>query len=147
MHNLIPKFSIVFAAVAFNNAVLTIGSAQASIVTYDFTVNVTQGALVGQSYKGTFSYDDATLKGTGIETLGVDQKLSVCMNYFGRNYTEVNDTSYPEFPKLMFKDGAITQLDFWIQPNQRLNWWNLPGWDINLSKRPANAGVPKCQAK
>lgn len=145
MRNLISKLSIAFAAVALNNAVLTTSPAQASVVTYDFTVNVTQGPLAGQSYSGTFRYDDSTLEETGVETLGVNQELSVCMNYFGRNYTAVDDTSYPAFPKLIFEDGTITQLDFWIQPNQRVNWWNLPGWEINLSERPENAGASNCQ--
>ncbi|MBD2060463.1 hypothetical protein H6F88_31460 [Oculatella sp. FACHB-28] len=145
MCNPISRLSIAFAAVVLNSAALTISPVQASIVTYDFTVNVTQGPLAGQSYGGTFSYDDATLEGAGVETLGIEQDLSVCMNYFGRNYTEVDDTSYPDFPTLIFEDGAITQLDFWVQPNQRINWWDLPGWEVNLSERPADADVPACQ--
>lgn len=147
MHNLSPKLSTAFLAVALSSAALITSSAQASTVSYDFTVNVTQGPLAGQSYSGTFSYDDSTLEGSGIEILGIEQELSVCMNYFGRNYTELDDTSYPEFPKLLFEDGAITQLDFWVQPNQRVNWWNLSGWDISVSRRSESARVPECQAE
>jgi hypothetical protein len=57
----------------------------------------------------------------------------------------VDDTNYPNFPKLMFENGIITQLDFWIQPNDRVNWWDLPGWEVDLSRRPTNAVVPDCQ--
>jgi hypothetical protein len=147
MRNLSPKSLIAFAAVVLNSVVLAGRPVQASIVTYDFTVNVTEGSLSGQSYSGAFSYDDSTLEATGVETLGVDQELSVCMNYAGHTYTEVDDTSYPAFPKLIFEDGTITQLDFWVQPNQRVNWWNLPGWEVSLSERPTDAGVLDCQVR
>jgi hypothetical protein len=141
----ISIISVVTGAAILATAAIATNQAQAAIVTYDFTVNVAKGSLAGQSFNGTFSYDDATLKGTGVETLGINQGLTVCMNYFGRNYTEVNDTSYPALPKLILEDGVIQQLDFWVQPNQRVNWWNLPGWNVNLSKRPAKTVASACQ--
>jgi hypothetical protein len=147
MFNLLPKFSVAIATVALGTAAIATSQAQASIVTYDFTVNVTQGSLAGQSYTGTFSYDDSTLKGTGIEKLGVEQGLTVCMNYFGRNYTEASDRDYPKFPTLVFENGEINQLDFWVQPQNRVVWWNLPGWEVNLSRRQASADVPNCQGR
>ncbi|VXD24196.1 hypothetical protein [Planktothrix paucivesiculata] len=109
------------------------GEAQASIITYDFTVNVRAGALTGKSFNGTFSYDDSSLTGSGVEELGVNQGLTVCMNFFGRNYNETEDSSYPMLPKLVFENGLIKQLDFWIEPNKRLNWWNESGWEVTLS--------------
>src|SRR6476646_2183061 len=86
---------------------------QAIPVTYDFTVNVNKGSLAGQSYSGTFSYDNAKVKGTGIEEVGVAQGLTVSMNYFRRTYRETDDSSYPAFPKLIFENGKLKQLDFW----------------------------------
>jgi len=148
MLNLFSKRSFVIAIAALSTAVITTSLAHASSITYDFTVNVTQGSLAGKTFNGTFSYDDATLKGTGIEELGLAQGLTACMNYFGRNYSETDDTSYPAFPKLVFEDGKIKQLDFWIQPNKRLNWWDLPGWEVNLSMRKAAASaVSNCQKR
>jgi len=148
MLNLFSKRSFVIAIAALSTAVITTSLAHASTITYDFTVNVTQGSLAGKTFNGTFSYDDATLKGTGIEELGVAQGLTACMNYFGRNYSETDDTSYPAFPKLVFEDGKIKQLDFWIQPNKRLNWWDLPGWEVKLSMRKAAASaVSNCQKR
>jgi len=148
MLNLFSKRSFVIAIAALSTAVITTSLAHASTITYDFTVNVTQGSLAGKTFNGTFSYDDATLKGTGIEELGLPQGLTACMNYFGRNYSETDDTSYPAFPKLVFEDGKIKQLDFWIQPNKRLNWWDLPGWEVNLSMRKAAASaVSNCQKR
>ncbi|MBW4681475.1 MAG: hypothetical protein KME19_15365 [Microcoleus vaginatus WJT46-NPBG5] len=146
MFNLFSKHSFAFASAALYTAVITTSQAYASTITYDFTVNVTQGALAGKTFKGTFSYDDATLKGTGIEELGVAEGLTACMNYFGRNYNETDDTGYPAFPKLVFEDGKIKQLDFWIQPNKRVNWWNLAGWEVTLSMPQADASADsKCQ--
>jgi hypothetical protein len=55
------------------------------------------------------------------------------MNYFGQNYTEDNDTSYPTLPKLIVENGVIQQLDFWVQPNQRINWRNLPGLKLECN--------------
>ena len=57
------------------------------------------------------------------------------MTFLEQNYTEKEDRDYPEFPKLIFEDGAIQRLDFWIEPNERDIWWGRPGWDIELSPR------------
>lgn len=149
MLNFASTHSVTIASVILGIATIVTAPVQASPVTYDFTVDVTQGALAGQSYSGTFSYDDEVLKGTGSETIGVNQGLTVCMNYFGQNYTEVNDRDYPNFPTIVFENGEIQYLDFWIQPSDRVVWWNLPGWKVNLSRRQAEeatgVGVPNCQ--
>lgn len=147
MLKLLSKRSFALASAALTPAVITTSLAHAATITYDFTVNVNQGALAGKTFNGTFSYDDATLKGTGVEELGVAEGLTVCMNYLGRNYSETDDTSYPAFPKLVFEDGKIKQLDFWIQPNKRVNWWNLPGWEVKLSMHNAASAVPNCQKR
>lgn len=135
MLNLFPKLSIAIAS----TAVIAASQAYASPITYDFTVNVTQGSLAGKSFSGTFSYDDSTLKGIGAEELGVAEGLTICMNFLGRNYNETNDSSYPTLPKLVFEDGKIKRLDFWIEPGKRLLWWTLPGWDVDFSLRKASS--------
>lgn len=145
MPKLFPKLSIAIISVALSTAVAI--RSQASTISYDFTVNVTKGSLAGKSFNGTFSYDNSTLKNTGIEKLGIAQGLRVCMNYFGRNYSEADDTSYPSFPKLIFDNGKLKQLDFWVQPNKRANWWNMPGWEVKLSTRKADASVLNCQKR
>jgi hypothetical protein len=146
MLNLFSKRSFAIASAVVGTAVITTSLTHASTITYDFTVNVTKGSLAGKSFNGTFSYDDATLKGTGVEELGVTQGLTVCMNYLGRNYSETDDSSYPTKPKLVFENGKIKQLDFWIQPNKRVNWWNLPGWEVKLSiPKAAASAILNCQ--
>jgi hypothetical protein len=146
MPNLFPKLSIAIAYVALSTAV-AIKSQASTTINHDFTVNVTSGSLAGKSFNGTFSYDNSTLKNTGIEELGIAQGLKVCMNYFGRNYSETDDTSYPTFPKLIFDNGKLKQLDFWVQPNKRANWWNMPGWEVKVSMRKASATVQNCQRR
>lgn len=77
MLNMFPKLSVALAS----TAVIAASQAYASPITYDFTVNVTQGSLAGKSFSGNFSYDDSTLKGIGAEELGVAEGLTVCMNF------------------------------------------------------------------
>lgn len=109
-----------------------VSPAWAEIQTYDFTVNVTQGALAGQTYSGSFRFDDSSLIGSGDETLTVEDGLTVQMNFFGRDYTEIDDADYPAFPQLQFEDGEIHRLDFWIESGERVIWWDLPGWEVHL---------------
>lgn len=108
---------------------------QAAPVMYDFTVKVTQGKLAGKSFQGTLRYDDANLQGKGIETIDTTQGLQVCMNFFGRHYRETQDSNQPEFPKLVFQNGQIQTLDFWIEPGKRLNWGTLPGWETTFTRK------------
>ncbi|MBE9002081.1 hypothetical protein IQ274_28735 [Nostoc sp. LEGE 12447] len=160
MLKLLPKFSIAIVppgwafcvsaitTAALTTAVIATSQAQNSTVSYDFTINVTKGSLAGKSFNGSFSYDNSTLKGIGIEELGVTQGLKTCFNYLGRNYSESNDRDYPTFPKLVFENGKIKQLDFWVQPEKRVVWWNLPGWEVKYSQRQASAPtVQDCQKR
>ncbi len=103
--------------------------------------NFWRGLLAGKSFSGIFNYDDSTLKGIGSEELGVAEGLTVCMNFLGRNYKETDDSSYPAFPKLVFEDGKIKRLDFWIEPGKRIVWWKLPGWKVDFSLRKASSGA------
>jgi hypothetical protein len=143
----ISKLSVAIATTLLST-VVTATQACAVPVTYDFTITVTKGGLAGNSFNGSFTYDDANLKGKGVEELGIDEGLTTCINYLGRTYRETDDTSYPTFPKLRFEDGKIAQLNFWIQPNQRVNWWNLPGWEVKLSgPLKSDSTVPNCQKR
>ena len=143
----ISKLSVAIATTLLST-VVTATQAYAVPVTYDFTITVTKGGLAGNSFNGSFTYDDANLKGKGVEELGIDEGLTTCLNYLGRTYRETDDTSYPTFPKLRFEDGKIAQLNFWIQPNQRVNWWNLPGWEVKLSgPLKSDSTVPNCQKR
>lgn len=148
MLKLLPKFAIGIATAALSTGVIGTSLAQNSTVSYDFTINVTKGSLAGKSFNGSFSYDNSTLKGIGVEELGVGQGLKACFNYLGRNYSQSDDRDYPTFPKLIFENGLIKQLDFWLEPTKRVVWWNLPGWEVKYTQRQASAStVLNCQKR
>ena len=123
------------ATVAMISIAIDTRPLQAIPVTYDFTVEVTQGTLAGNTFSGSLTYDDEAIMGIGTEEIGVENSLTVTMEFLGQTYSEISDSQYPEFPKLRFEDGEIQQLDFWIEPGERLIWWNLPGWEIDLSRQ------------
>ena len=126
---------LVTATVPSIMLVIDVPPIQAMPVTYDFTVVVTEGSLAGNTFKGSFSYDDEVLSGVGTEEIGIADGLTVNMTFFGQDYTETADRNYPAFPKLIFEDGKIQRLDFWIESGERQVWWGLPGWKIELSPR------------
>ncbi|MGK7932787.1 MAG: hypothetical protein AB4041_15330 [Microcystaceae cyanobacterium] len=117
---------------------------QAKPIIYDFTVRVTDGALQGNSFQGFFIYDDESVSGSGKEEIGVEEGLKVCMNFFGQNYAETNDSNYPNLPKLTLNDGEVENLDFWIEEERRLPWWNLQGWEVSTTQRETSEDLPTC---
>ena len=124
-----------FSTVMLTMVAVNLPEVQAAPITYDFTVVVTEGSLAGNTFNGSFTYDDTMVEGVGTETLGVEDGLKVNMNFLGENYTETADIDYPQFPQLVFEAGEIQRLDFWIEPGKRAVWWGLPGWEIELSPR------------
>ena len=128
-------FGAAIVLVPIVNLIANIHLVEAKPVTYDFTVVVNQGSLSGKSFDGSFTYDDELLTGQGTEELDVKKGLSVNMNFLGKMYREIDDTSYPEYPKLIIQDGEIQTLDFWVEPIKRIIWWGLPGWNVEFSRR------------
>ena len=107
-------------------------SLQAAPVTYHFTVEVTEGSLAGNTFEGEFTYEDSTLTGQGEEVLRVEDGLSVSMTMLEQTITETDDVDYPDYPQLLFTDGAVERLELWGESEERGSWWNLPGWDVTL---------------
>lgn len=106
------KLASATAAAALSFVVMEAKTVQAATVTYDFTVDVTSGPLTGTQPSGSFSYNDSTLTGTGLETLGVAQGLSVAFNFLGKTYKETNDIEFPEFPIVQFQERKLLGLNF-----------------------------------
>lgn len=116
MQNLSDKFVLAIASVGVSLATITASPVQAATVTYNFELNVIDGLYAGETGKGSFSYDDSTLTGEGLESLGVDEGLAVQLNFLGINYTEaddVNDNDNPldVEPLVNFADGNLLGLD------------------------------------
>lgn len=89
---------------------------QAALVNYDFLVNATSGDNPGQ-YFGSFQYDDSTLTNVGLETIGVENGLTLAFNYLGTDYTEEDDTDFDLFPIVSFNNGQILGLSYFV-PDQ-----------------------------
>jgi hypothetical protein len=62
---------------------LALPAAQAATQLYAFSGTLESGALLGTSYQGQFSFDDASLTLTGEEYLGVD---SLAMSFLGNQW-------------------------------------------------------------
>jgi hypothetical protein len=59
----------------------------AAIISYDFTVDIDSGSLLGNSYTGFFSYDDASVTPTGFSSADL---TNFAFDFLGSLYT-LND--------------------------------------------------------
>ncbi|MFN6571477.1 PEP-CTERM domain protein [Nostoc minutum NIES-26] len=111
---LAKNFGVATVAVAISVAAGAIPT-QAAVVNYDFMVNAIAGDYPGQYY-GSFSYDDSTLTGTGEETLGINNGLSIAFNYLGIKYTEKNDIDYGYgAPFVSFQNGNLLGINYLVE--------------------------------
>lgn len=63
------SIAIVGAACMAIDSAITASSAQAAIIDYNFRVDATTGNLAGQSFFGSFSYDDAALSDPSLQII------------------------------------------------------------------------------
>ncbi len=117
---------------------------EAKPVTYDFTINVVEGSLKGNTYNGFFSYDDEELTGKETETINAENGLKVCMNFFDQIHNETKDVDYPQYPVLIFNQGKPETLDFWMESPKRSIWWNRNGWNVEITPRENQTQVTNC---
>ncbi|MBT9591403.1 MAG: PEP-CTERM sorting domain-containing protein [Thiobacillus sp.] len=98
-------FKQILVAVALG---LTIAApaAQAAIQIWNFNGTVDSGELLGQTYSGNFSFDDAALTGSADEWLGVS---SLTLSFMGNAYTEVDAVAPAEIGYL---DGRFLGLSY-----------------------------------
>lgn len=64
-NSIYQKLALATVGTVLSLAVMETPSVQAATITYDFTVNITDGPLLGNQYSGFFSYDDASPSGAG----------------------------------------------------------------------------------
>jgi len=102
----------IFTAAAALIAVIDTQTAKAATITYDFTVDITSGPLTGTQPTGFFSYDDASLTGVGLETVGLNDGLSISFNFLGETYSETDDAGVPDYPIVQFQDRSLLGLNF-----------------------------------
>ena len=99
--------SVLAAGFSAVTVMMIASPAGAANITYDFTVNPTFGPLLGESYSGSFTFDDANLIGFGEEFISVD---SFSFSFLGVDYTEADGA--PNEPEVAFFDGSFLGLGF-----------------------------------
>jgi hypothetical protein len=118
--NIYTKLAIASAGLALSFSVIEANSVNAATLTYNFSVDVTTGSLADSKYEGSFSYDDSTLTGSGVENVGVEDGLSILFNFLGKTYTEADDNNASfNFPIVEFKNGNLVGLQYIV--NDTLN--------------------------
>jgi hypothetical protein len=83
-------------------------AAQAAVQTWNFSGMIDTGSLLGATYAGSFSFDDAALTGAGAEWLAVD---SLAMNFMGSSFTEA-DVAAGAAVEVAYYDGAFLGLSY-----------------------------------
>jgi hypothetical protein len=121
--------SLTLATAGVSMAVVGVsaGSAQALIIAKEFRVDMTSGSLTGQSFFGSFSYDNAALTDPSLQIFDpfngnllineMNGLLSLSFNFLGDIYTQADDAGFPLFPQLNFSEGLFQGLDFIVTEN------------------------------
>jgi hypothetical protein len=86
--------------------ILSAPGAEAGIVNYTFSGTVDFGSLLGESYSGTASFDDAGLTGTGDESLPVS---ALTFSFHNGSFNQASGTASPTAD---FLDGTFLGLSF-----------------------------------
>lgn len=89
-------------AVVMMNARVT----KAAIVNYDFSGTIDSGLLLGETYNGSFSYDNALLIGLGAQSLNL---TSFIFNFLSSSYGLASATVTPTAD---FLNGAFLGISF-----------------------------------
>ncbi|MDP2267348.1 MAG: PEP-CTERM sorting domain-containing protein [Thiobacillus sp.] len=81
-------------------------AAQAAVQIWNFNGTVDSGELLGQTYSGSFSFDDAALAGSADEWLGIS---SLMLSFMGNAYSEANAAAPAE---VGYMDGRFLGLSY-----------------------------------
>lgn len=82
--------------------------AQAAVQNYTFDGAIDSGIYLGQSFSGSFSFDDATVDNFGSDVVSL---LSFNMSFLNTGWTLANATGYPTVePDVSFQDGSFLGL-------------------------------------
>lgn len=122
--------------ISLNLAAVGLESVEAAIIKYNFTVDLESSFFLTGSpalnippnpdyYNGRFSFDDASLTGVGLESLGVDDGLSITL-FDDPRINEENDERYPTFPTVSFQNGQLLGLDYFVILSSVFSDWRLP---------------------
>lgn len=133
------------ALTCLSAGMVAIESVHAATIRYEFTSTMEEGLFIEgfpeigiepnpDLYDGKFTFDDSSLTGVGLETIGAEANLKVFLNDDPRVNQEV-DFRFPEFPQVTFQDGEIVSLDWFAvyHPFTNVPEQNYPGDFINIT--------------
>ena len=116
MTNIFQKLSFVVTTTVLSLSVINANPINAASMTYDFEVNMSAGSLLGETYSGSFEFDDSTLTEIGEESLSVSE---LSFNFLGVNYTEDSLSG----TQVIFDNGDFSGLRFFGMLDS--NMWQL----------------------
>jgi hypothetical protein len=144
--NLVDNLSIATVATCLSFAVFNTNLGRAVTVSRTFTVSdfsrpgigIPNGIplSLGNSYSGVFTYNDQFFTDSDLKNIPI---LKLSFNFLGTTYTERDDVSYPQFPKVGIHNGTFEGLNFVINKPELAANFNPTGFVFGLSPS-ANAG-------
>ncbi len=118
---------IALVGMTLTSGLITFSAAPANAVTLqqDFSVEIIDGDLfpVGETFLGSFVYDDSFLTGSGEETLSLDKGLlDLTFDFVGSDtitpvtYSAQDDTGFGiGFPQAIFNSGSPAALNYKVE--------------------------------
>lgn len=132
MKNIFRVLSVAVTGAALSWAAVEVPTAQAAILTYDFSVDVANGPLSGDTFIGWFSFDDTRFTGVGREVFDVpNDGLRIEYSFLGEVFDQ-NDESFeifdriPPVPSVAFNDGILAGLSYRVDEVRGTNLTPIP---------------------
>lgn len=107
----LQKLAIATAGLGLSFSLINLDSARAATVTYSVEGTVMTGELIGESYSGSFNYDDSSLTEMGDEFLPISD---LSFTFLSETFT-VGDASVP--PEAIFFDGEFLGVEYEVVVN------------------------------
>lgn len=95
MTSIVSKSALIFSSFSLGLSAIALNppNVQAATINYNFDVTINFGPLLGNTYNGNFSYDNALIPGAidlgGFKSIPISD---FAFNFEGTNYTEANDS-------------------------------------------------------
>lgn len=132
MKNTLKQFALATSSLLLSLAIIDARPAEA--VSFDFNGEIDSGVLAGETFQGSFSYDESLVTGTGDTFLQEYIPVSnLEFDFLGSTFTETNG-----FPEVAFDSNNLTGLSFNVNNatagNIQLDFSFVPGFfDISES--------------
>ncbi len=129
--NLAVKTLSIILGVSILNLLINLPVKAATMV--DFSVLINSGTNTGDTFNGSFTYDETKVNSSGLTNLTPANRgvLDVSFTYLGINYTANDDDNSPNGPIISFQNGTLTGLDFLVDSTFFINISIFTELDVN----------------